>query len=104
MGSDAVVIDGAALIVSEYVRVAVAPAASVIVTVTDEVPVAVGVPEMTPVLALMFKPAWSPVADHAYGFVPPVAVTATPGYERLTVETGNDTGPVIDVGPLIVSE
>ena len=46
-------------------------------TVKLEVPVAVGVPEMTPVLAASVSPAGSaPLAiDHVYGGVPPVAAS-----------------------------
>src|SRR5579885_147983 len=38
-------------------------------------PAIVGVPLMTPVVALMVKPAGNPVADQLYGVVPPVALT-----------------------------
>src|SRR5262245_39777977 len=46
-------------------------------TVKFEVPVAVGVPEITPVPAASVSPAGSvPLAsDHVYGGVPPVAVS-----------------------------
>jgi hypothetical protein len=37
------------------------------------VPVAVGVPEIAPA-ELMLRPAGSPVADHVYGNVPPLAL------------------------------
>jgi hypothetical protein len=39
------------------------------------VPAFVGAPLSTPVLALMATPAGRLLADHAYGAVPPVAVT-----------------------------
>jgi hypothetical protein len=45
------------------------------VTFAVLVPAAVGVPVITPVLALIVSPAGRPVADHVYGVVPPVAVT-----------------------------
>jgi hypothetical protein len=45
------------------------------VTLDENVPAAVGVPEMTPLEALIAKPVGSPVADQLYGEVPPVAVT-----------------------------
>ena len=38
---------------------------SVAVTVTDELPAVVGVPEIVPVEALIDRPAGKPVADHA---------------------------------------
>ena len=43
---------------------------------TVEVPTAVGVPPMAPVVGLIERPAGSPVAAHAYGAVPPVAAAA----------------------------
>jgi hypothetical protein len=48
-------------------------ALSVTVAVTDEVPAVVGVPEMTPVDALIDRPAGSPEAVKVYGVVPPDA-------------------------------
>ena len=61
---DAVVIDGAALIVTVYWRVAaVSPRVSFSVIVAVGAPVAVGVPLIAPVLELIVKPAGSPVAD-----------------------------------------
>src|SRR5690348_4979614 len=51
----------------------VAPAASVAVTVTDDVPAAVGVPEMTPEPEIS-RPAGRPLAVQAYGVVPPLAL------------------------------
>src|SRR5690242_191094 len=43
-------------------------------TVTLKVPAVVGVPEIRPEVALIDRPVGSPVADHVYGGVPPVAV------------------------------
>ncbi|GAA4608996.1 hypothetical protein GCM10023107_89420 [Actinoplanes octamycinicus] len=40
-------------------------------------PALVGVPEMTPVVALMVRPTGRPVADHANGVVPPVNFIAS---------------------------
>ena len=51
------------------------PAASATVTTTEPLLAAVGVPEITPEVELMVRPPGSPVADHAYGVVPPVAAT-----------------------------
>src|SRR5262245_19211955 len=49
---------------------------AVTLTVKPEVPVAVGVPEITPLAGVRVSPAGSvPLAiDHVYGGVPPVAV------------------------------
>jgi hypothetical protein len=47
----------------------------VIVTVTVDVPVLDGVPEMTPVAESIESPRGSPLADHVSGGVPPVAAT-----------------------------
>jgi hypothetical protein len=52
-----------------------APETSVTVTVTANVPVAVGAPEMTPVLGLTERPPGRPVADHVNGAVPPFVVS-----------------------------
>jgi hypothetical protein len=46
------------------------------VTFTAAFAATVGVPEMSPVEALILRPAGKPVADHANGAVPPVAVIA----------------------------
>src|SRR2546430_12611330 len=43
------------------------------VAVTEKVPAVVGVPEMTPLDALIDRPAGSPVAEKVYGGVPPEA-------------------------------
>jgi hypothetical protein len=45
------------------------------VTFAVLVPAAVGVPPITPVLALIVNPAGRPVADQVKGVVPPVAAT-----------------------------
>ena len=55
----------------------VAPVESFAVTVTDELPWAVGVPEITPVPALIDRPAGRPLAVQVYGAVPPVALSCT---------------------------
>ena len=69
--------------------VAVPPTESVTVTVTENVPDAVGVPDMTPLAALIVKPAGNPVADHAYGVVPPMAERVLL-YATFFVPFGND--------------
>jgi hypothetical protein len=105
LGIDVVEIPGALLIFTfGYVRVAAAPAISVIVTVTEYVAAAVGVPEMTPVLALIERPAGKPLANHAYAGVPFTAVIVLVGYARPTVQSGNVAGPVTDGGELIFIE
>ena len=65
----------APLMSSVNVFLKVAEFASVTVRFTEFEPIAVGVPVIWPVVGLMLKPAGRPVADHAYGVVPPVAVT-----------------------------
>lgn len=68
-------IAGAAFMVIVYTWVEIAPRASVIFTVTGvNVPVAVGVPDTTAVLALIVRPVGKPVALQAYGAVPPIEV------------------------------
>jgi len=52
---------------------------SVTVTVTKKSPSAVGVPEMTPVLVLMLRPAGCPVRLQVYGGTPPLAVNNAMG-------------------------
>ena len=59
-------------IVSENVRETVVLAESVAVTDTENVPAAVGVPEIVPADERE-SPAGSPDADHEYGDSPPVA-------------------------------
>ena len=75
---DVVVMTSGATIVSDRFLVAVRCVGfveSVTVTATVLVPVAVGVPPMTPLAASMLNPAGKPEADHAYGVVPPLALT-----------------------------
>jgi hypothetical protein len=74
---DVVVIANGATIVMEKLADAVSwgLVESFTVTFAVLVPAAVGVPLITPVLALIVSPAGRPVADHVYGVVPPVAVT-----------------------------
>jgi hypothetical protein len=55
--------------------VAVAFAASVACTVTEKLPEAIGVPDMTPA-ELTERPLGRPEADQVYGGVPPVAANA----------------------------
>jgi hypothetical protein len=92
--------------VSEYVLVAAADVASVAVTTTLKgLPVAVdGVPVIVPVAALMLKPAGSPVADHVYGAVPPVADTVVDVYAAPTVPEGSAAGPMMASVTPTVSE
>ena len=64
---------GAGYTVSENTFDAVAPAASLAVIVTENVPAAFGVPEMTPP-ELMVRPIVdNPLAVHVNGEVPPAA-------------------------------
>jgi hypothetical protein len=64
------------VILSSLVVVAAGVAASVTRAVKLEVPVAVGVPLITPVEVFKVRPAGSePVNDHEYGRVPPLAVS-----------------------------
>jgi hypothetical protein len=58
-----------------WLAVCIGLLASVAVTVTWNVPVDAGVPEMAPVSELMVSDEGSPVADQAYGVVPPEAAT-----------------------------
>jgi peptidyl-tRNA hydrolase len=48
---------------------------SVAVTVTENVPLDAGDPEIAPEAALMVSPEGNPEADQVYGVVPPVAFT-----------------------------
>jgi hypothetical protein len=59
--------------------------------VNDELPVAVGVPEISPDDAPMLNPAGSAPAEmpHVYGVDPPLADTVVE-YVRLTVPPGSD--------------
>jgi hypothetical protein len=51
--------------------------ASLTVTATELVPLAVGVPLSRPDEAFSANPAGNPVADHVYGDLPPVAPRVT---------------------------
>jgi hypothetical protein len=97
-GNVAVETLGAALIVTLYDTLfAVAPTKSVALMVTVNVPVAVGVPEMTPAV-LMVRPVGSaPVdTDHVTEPVPPLDDIVTGVYARPIVQFGSDDGPVTD--------
>lgn len=61
-------------------------------TVKSEVPAAVGVPEITPVLLFSEIPAGSPplVILHLYGFIPPVAASVVAVYAAFWVPFGSD--------------
>ena len=56
-----------------YAFVAVAVMASVMVRDTLNVPAVVGEPEIAPVDELIVRPGGSPLPDHTYGAVPPLA-------------------------------
>ena len=71
------VIVGAVPVLKVNVAVPVTFAVSLAVTVTFAATVAVGVPAMTPVEALIVRPAGRPVADHVYGVFPPFAAIGT---------------------------
>jgi hypothetical protein len=75
---------------------------SVTVMVTLLVPAAVGMPDMTPVPALMVKPAGSPLAAQEYGCVPPAA-SASAAYDVPVIPIGNDA-VVIESPELITSD
>jgi hypothetical protein len=68
----AVVMVNAAVTVMVNVWVAVACAESVAFRVTEKLPEAVGIPDMTPA-ELIERPLGRPAADQVYGGVPPVA-------------------------------
>ena len=76
-GNDVVVIDRAALIVSESGWVAVRDPLSVTRNMMFEVPAAVGVPVIAPVEAFNDRPAGKllPTVAHVYGVVPPAAAS-----------------------------
>jgi hypothetical protein len=96
------VIDSAPLMTTPLiVWVSWAPAASVAVTTTLNVPVAVGVPLIVPAL-LIVTPVGRPVADHVNGVVPPLALPPVVGYGRLIVQDGSEVGAVIVGAVLIV--
>src|SRR5262245_48531284 len=69
-------------------------------TVGLETPVAVGVPEITPVLALRASPAGSvPLTiDHVYGGVPPVAASVAV-YGVPTTPTGSAVVVIVNAPP-----
>ena len=77
-GRDVVVTDGGPTTVMLSALMAVPEAESVTCTVKLIVPVAVGVPEITPVAELRVSPAGklSTVMDQLYDGVPPVAASA----------------------------
>ena len=90
MGSDAVVMERAGHpdpIV--YERDTLCGQLSVTVIVGVYVPVAVGVPLITPDEELILKPAGRPVAVHEYGVTPPAAVTVAE-YVWFFVALGSD--------------
>ena len=91
-GKVRVVIENAPLTVTEYVRAAVRAAASVGVMVNVEVPAAVGVPLMAPVLAFRVRPAGRGSGPRAKvtGLTPPV-VTIVALYATPRVPEGNVT-------------
>lgn len=99
-----VVIDSAgplALMVTLSLAVAVCPAASVTVTEKTLVPVAVGVPLITPELVFRLRPGGvaPEVTDQVYGWVPPLAAMvleyAAPwvplGSESVVIDSVNST-------------
>ena len=103
---DGVIVNDTGDTVMVTVAVAVLPAASFAVTVTLDVPTAVGVPEIAPVDELMLTPAGRPVADHVTVPLAPEAVnvtvviaeptfTDTVELDALIVNGG--TGPSFDV-------
>lgn len=80
-----------------------APVESITAITTLYVPVAVGVPEMTPVLVLIDSPVGRPVAFQATGVVPPFRVGVIVGYGRPTVHDGRDVGAVMVGRALMVT-
>ena len=102
--SDAVVIDSAALIVTDMVLVGAAPAASVTLTVKLNVPAAVGVPLKTPAELKLKPPGTDPeLTDHVSVPVPPV-VAKVCEYTTPTSPTGSGEDVVIASAGLIVIE
>jgi hypothetical protein len=94
--------DGGGLKLTEKMRVAVAPAVSVAVIVIENSPDAVGVPEMTPVAALIARPAGRPLADHAYGAVPLDAVTVRL-YAIDCSPSGNEPVAIMGTGLIVTA-
>ncbi len=97
------VISGTGLTTIEKSSSSVWPVTSVTVTRTAVVPTSVGVPEMTPVVASISSPGGSWSTVHVYGVVPYCAVIAVSGYWRPIVQSGNESGPKIAGGGLIVT-
>src|ERR1700691_1056175 len=77
-------------------RVAVASFASFTCTVNEELPDAVGVPEITPDDTPMFNPAGSAPEEipHVYGVVPPLADTVVE-YVMLAVPPGSEEVEIV---------
>ncbi len=59
---------------------------------------------MVPVPDPIVNPGGSPVADHVYGVVPPVAVTVVAAYAALMSPAGRVVGPVITSGRATIGE
>src|SRR5437588_727690 len=70
---------------------------TVMVTATGPPVAAVGVPLITPVLALIDRPAGRPAAEYVYGAVPPLAVSDAV-YETPTTPVGS--GALVIVSPV----
>src|SRR3989442_11498210 len=96
-GNDAgPVIAGAGLMVSEYALLENQALSITVMFTLKGLPVtSVGVPNITPVLTLMLRPAGKPVADQVYCPVPPVALIVVGGYNTPTVQEGSDAGAMI---------
>ena len=99
----AVVIANGPLTVSKRVLVTLMGGDSESVTVIDtvDVPVAVGVPAISPVPASMVAHDGSPVADHVYGVSPPLA-TRDALYGTVTTPWGS-ADVVIDIVAALTS-
>lgn len=100
-GNDAVVMVGGAMIVIARLAVAVRCVGlveSVTVTTAVLAPAVVGLPLMTPVEALMLRPAGRPVADQVYGVEPPLAATVAL-YAVPTTPPGSGEVVVIETVP-----
>src|SRR4051794_19285196 len=92
---------GCAASTSESGCVSVPPAASVTMRLTLYVPaLAVGVPEITPVLELIDRPEGRPVADQVYGVVPAEAAAAADVYGADFSPLANDA--VVTFGKLLI--
>ena len=80
--------------------------ASLVVTVKVKVPVAVGVPEITPVAAAKDRPpgnAPDAMAHDAYGLVPPVAANVCE-YEPPMLTAGNDDVLTVGNAPTVIDK